>query len=84
MTRNIALTDYERQQIRKISAWLREETNPLQQAVQSVNAKVERNVSGILSPEHLAILRKTGDRLLASVAGVALTKGRGSPDHCSL
>lgn len=65
MTRNIALTDYERQQIRKISAWLREETNPLQQAVQSVNAKVERNVSGILSPEHLAILRKAGDRLLA-------------------
>ncbi len=65
MTRNIALIDYERQQIRKISAWLREETNPLQQAVQSVNAKVERNVSGILSPEHLAILRKAGDRLLA-------------------
>lgn len=66
MTRNIALTDYERQQIRKISAWLREETPPLQQAVQSVNATVERQVSQMLSPEHLAILRKASDRLLAN------------------
>lgn len=66
MTRNLALTDYERQQIKKISAWLREETNPLQQAVQSVNATVERHVSRMLSPEHLAILRKAGDRLLAN------------------
>ncbi len=66
MTRNIALTDYERQQIRKIRAWLREEANPLQQAVQSVNATVERKVSQFLSPEHLAILRKAGDRLLAN------------------
>ncbi|HIK34398.1 MULTISPECIES: EcsC family protein [unclassified Thermosynechococcus] len=66
MTRNIALTDYEGQQIKKISAWLREETTPLQQRVQSVNATVERKVSRMLSPEPLAILCKAGDRLLAN------------------
>lgn len=61
----IDLTDYERQQLTKIKAWLTEESSPLTQVVQSVNRSVERNISQILSPEHLAVLRKAGDRLLA-------------------
>ncbi|BAY51604.1 hypothetical protein NIES2134_108050 [Thermostichus vulcanus NIES-2134] len=66
MNRRRALTDYERQQIRNISAWLREETTPLQQAVQCVNAAVERHICGMLSPEHLATLCKAGELLLAN------------------
>jgi len=39
---------------------------PLQQVLQSVNATVERHVGRMLSPEHLAILRKVGELVLAN------------------